>query len=50
MFSASLFAFSNNQLTSVIIKGKSSTSDFYHYAPEFGWADGYSDDDIIWQP
>ncbi len=44
-------AFDSNQLTSVVIKGKSHTSDFVGYGyPVFGWADGYSDANITWQP
>ena len=42
--------FGNNQLTSVVIKGKSSAAEFEYYRPEFGWASGYSDANITWQP
>lgn len=47
-------AFNVNPLTSVIIKGKSSSADFTSYGNSsgvdpFGWADGYSDADIIWE-
>ena len=42
-------AFNNNQLTSVTINGKSSTSDFTTFGDNvFGWASGYSDSNIVW--
>ena len=45
------YAFSYNQLTSVVIKGKSGWDDFDYYGTNvFGWAEGYSDSDITWQP
>lgn len=41
--------FITNQLTSVTIKGKSSSSDFTTYGSNiWGWASGYSDSNIIW--
>lgn len=45
-------AFLGNHLTSVIIKGKSSIQDFENYpdSTPFGWKQGYSDENIIWQP
>ena len=43
-------AFFNNGLTSVTIKGKSSSTDFATYSPNWGWASGYSDANIVWQP
>ena len=44
-------AFDSNELTSVVIKGKSSTADFAAYGSAvFGWASGYSDANITWQP
>ena len=43
--------FSGNQLTSVTIKGKSSSVDFDYYGEDiWGWASGYSDANIVWQP
>ena len=43
-------AFNRNQLTSVTVKGKSSISDFTSYGTNvFGWAEGYSDTNIIWE-
>ena len=43
--------FSGNQLTSVVIKGKSSSVDFDYYGEDiWGWANGYSDANITWQP
>ena len=43
------YAFAMNQLTSVIIQGKSSSSDFTRYGSNiWGWASGYDDSDIIW--
>ena len=42
-------AFSGNQLTSVTIEGKTSSSDFTTYGSGiWGWASGYSDSDIVW--
>ena len=44
-------AFSSNQLTSVTIKGKTSTSDFASFSSDaFGWASGYSDSNIVFEP
>ena len=44
-------AFSDNQLTSVLINGKRSTNDFASYGwGVFGWADGYNDVNIKWEP
>ena len=49
--SISPMAFSSNQLTSVVIKGKSSSVDFDYYGEDiWGWANGYSDANITWQP
>ena len=42
------YAFRDNQLTSVTIEGKSSEEDFDEYDPDWGWADGYNDSNIIW--
>ena len=44
-------AFYVNKLTSVIIKGKKEIANFTSYpsSSPFGWADGYSDDNIEWQ-
>ena len=41
----------NNQLTSVTIKGKSSSADFerYPFYNPFGWASGYNNSNIIWE-
>ena len=42
--------FDNNQLTSVTIQGKNSSSDFVSYdGSSWGWADGYSDSNIVWE-
>lgn len=42
-------AFIRNRLTSVIIKGKNSASDFLTYGTDvWGWAEGYSDSNIVW--
>jgi hypothetical protein len=41
----------DNQLSSITIQGKSSTSDFVSYDDSEGswsWADGYDDSDIVW--
>lgn len=39
-----------NTITDIIIKGKSSTADFSNFGIQpFGWANGYSDDNIIWE-
>lgn len=48
----SSYAFANNKLTSVIVEGKNSISNFESYptSTPFGWASGYSDKDIIWEP
>ena len=41
-------SFQSNQITSVTIKGKSSTDEFINYQSQvFGWASGKSDEDII---
>ena len=42
-------AFSENKLETVTIKGKDSLSDFEHYEKAFGWASGYSDQNIKWE-
>ena len=43
-------AFSGNKLTNVIIEGKKDTSDFLAFGSNvFGWSEGYSDSNIIWQ-
>ena len=45
------FGFGIDKLESVIIKGKSSLSDFESFqTPVFEWADGYSDSNIIFEP
>ena len=42
-------AFYDNQLTSIRIKGKTSSAAFTSYGNSiWGWADGYSDSNIIW--
>ena len=45
-------AFLGNKLTNVTMKGKNSLSDFksFDYNNSFGWADGYSNDNIIFEP
>lgn len=43
-------AFANNYLVSVTVIGKSDLSNFTSYtAGTFGWADGYSDLDVVWK-
>ena len=45
------YAFSSNKLTSVTIKGKTTTSDFKSFGTNvFGWASGYSNSNISFEP
>ena len=43
--------FAQNNVTKVCIRGKETTNDFTTYpnSSPFGWANGYSDSDIVWE-
>jgi hypothetical protein len=49
VMSLGTYAFYGNKLTSLYIKGKSSSSQFSTYGSYiWGWASGYSDSNITW--